>query len=72
MRKEHVARPEWLSVKEMFGERNGFQFVVPVYQRDYVWNADTQVWWSIGDSTRVPRAGATPQISPDGEKRTAV
>lgn len=43
MRKEHVARPEWLSVKEMFGERNGFQFVVPVYQRDYVWNADTQV-----------------------------
>lgn len=43
MSKEHVARPEWLSVKEMFGERNGFQFVVPVYQRDYVWNADSQV-----------------------------
>lgn len=43
MSKEHIARPEWLSVKKLFGDKNGFQFVIPVYQRDYVWSADIQV-----------------------------
>lgn len=43
MSKEHIARPEWLSVKKLFGDKNGFQFVIPVYQRDYVWNAENQV-----------------------------
>lgn len=43
MYKGHTAKPDWLSVKQLLGDKNGFQFVIPVYQRDYVWDADNQV-----------------------------
>ncbi len=43
MYKGHTAKPDWLSVRDLLGKNNGFQFVIPVYQRDYVWDADNQV-----------------------------
>ncbi len=40
MYKGHTAKPDWLSVRDLLGKNNGFQFVIPVYQRDYVWDAE--------------------------------
>lgn len=43
MKSKESPRPNWQHVIEYFGDSNNFQYVIPVYQRDYVWEAEDQV-----------------------------
>lgn len=53
MRSRETAKPEWQHVHEYFGASNNFQYVIPVYQRDYVWEADKQVTRLLEDFSKL-------------------
>ena len=53
MRSRETAKPEWQHVHEYFGASNNFQYVIPVYQRDYVWEADKQVKRLLEDFSKL-------------------
>lgn len=50
-----MSEPKRTGLMELLGSSTGCQFVIPVYQRNYTWNADREVKQYLVDLTRVLR-----------------
>lgn len=50
-----MSEPKRAGLMELLGSSTGCQFVIPVYQRNYTWNADREVKQYLVDLTRVLR-----------------